>query len=188
MNALIVVLMLALLCLCFESRIEPFVNIDDAFGEERETHVQKKYDDYVHARDNPLTMMKNSDGGPLYDADAAEEEKVDCGACSWKVDNFCVDKDGDGNLVFDSKCAEIEHVDQFGVGHKSKGYMCSAWGTDLGFEECNSRKCKQGTLSGCPTSELPNLTKKKTINPKDVSGTIETFNGCKKVDGVFRTI
>lgn len=180
----ILILMLVVVC-CFESKVEPFVNISDAFGEEHEENVKQKYDDYVHAKDNPMSLMKNDDGTPLYDADMKEEEKVDCGACGWKVDNFCVDKDKDGNLVFDSKCAEMEYVDQYGVPHKSKGYMCSAWGTDLGFEECNTRKCKQGTMTGCPASALSELTKRKTLYPDDVSGNVETFNGCVKRDGKF---
>lgn len=170
MNAAVVAVIFALVYLCVRQRTEPFVNIDETFGEDHEANVRKKYDDYVHARDNPQSLMKNDDGTPLYDADMKPEDKVDCGACSWKVDDFCVKKDDDGNLVFDPMCDEYEYVDQFGTSHRSKGYMCSAWGTDLGFEECNARKCKQGTMTGCPTSELAKLTKKKTISPSDVSG------------------
>ena len=40
-------------------------------------------------------------------------------------------------------------------------------------------------MTGCPASALSELTKRKTLYPDDVSGNVETFNGCVKRDGKF---
>jgi len=75
-----------------------------------------------------------------------------------------------------------------GAQHLSKGFMCSAWGSDLGFEECNSNKCKVGTMNGCAVSELKKLTTSDIdVDEQEISGT-ESFQGCQKSEGIFKPL
>jgi hypothetical protein len=133
--------------------------------------MNKTFDDYLFAKDNLSTLMPFNDDSNG-DVQAIALKKVDCSKCSWKMDNFCTTKGPDGNLVYDEKCDKMEFVDTFGIRHKSKGYMCSASGTDLGFEECNDRKCKQDTMKGCPVTDLPELTRDVKLNMSKISGSI----------------
>jgi hypothetical protein len=86
------------------------------------------------------------------------------------MDNNCTKKDSNGKLVYDTRCDTKEYVDAFGLNHKSRGYMCSGYGTDIGFEECNSNKCKVGTLKGCPIDELEQLIKSNDLDVSRISG------------------
>ena len=167
---------------------ESFTGIDEAFNNQEE--IQKKYDDYKFARDNPSSLLRiNDPSKPVDDTQGMEEKKQDCSsACEWKMDNFCTTTDANGKLIHDSKCNDMEYTDQFGMTHKSKGYICSAYGHTFEdgttFEECNTRKCKKGTIKGCGISKLAELTKDvSTI--ENVSGVVETFQGRKKKNGIF---
>ncbi len=170
--------------------VESFVNTDDVFSKESQEILQKKYEDYSFAKDNPNSLMRVNSSGPLdYSAGIPEEKKQDCSsACSWKMDNFCTTSDANGKLIHDAKCNDMEYTDQFGMTHKSKGYICSAYGKTFDdgttFEECNSKKCKKGTITGCDINELSELTK-DVSKMTDISGSIESFRGCNKRNGVF---
>jgi hypothetical protein len=149
-------------------KIETFAEIN-MFGDDYERRMNKKYDDYLFAKDNLSTLMPSS-GKSVGDVKAIALKKVDCSKCSWKMDNFCKTTDANGNIVYDEKCDKMEHVDVFGTRHVSKGYMCSAYGSDLGFEECNDRKCKQDTMNGCLVTDLPRLTRNVKIDTINYSG------------------
>lgn len=179
------VMVLTVACVVYLlSSCETFVSTRDAFGPDAQASLLEKYKAYTFARDNPMSLMRADDGKPIV-TEMHEDEKVDCNACSWKLDSFCATTDANGKIQHDARCNDMAYTDQFGMTHKSKGFMCSAYGTDLGFEECNSRKCKSGTMTGCAVSKLPELTKNITLTEDDISGSLEGFQGCPKTDGVF---
>lgn len=174
----------------FQNRVEAFVSTDEVFSEEAQDALLKKYEDYSFAKDNPNSLMRVDSDNPVDYAQAMpENKKQDCSVCSWKMDNFCTTSDANGKLIHDSKCNDMEYTDQFGMTHKSKGYICSAYGETFEdgttFEECNTQKCKKGTMSGCDVTKLSDLTKDVKISAGNVSGAIESFQGCKKRDGIF---
>ena len=170
---------------------EMFVGTDDVFSKTSQAILKKKYEDYTFARDNPNSLMRINNGDAIdYTQAMPEDKKQDCSVCTWKMDNFCTTSDANGNLIYDAKCKDMEYTDQFGMTHKSKGYMCSAFGHSFEdgttFEECNLQKCKKGSITGCGVSKLSELTKDVSkLDPDDVSGVVETFQGCNKQNGVF---
>lgn len=173
-------------------QVESFVSTDEVFSKEAQEALQKKYEDYSFAKDNPNSLMRVDSSGPVDYAQAMpEDKKQDCAsACSWKMDNFCTTTDANGKLIHDAKCNDMEYTDQFGMTHKSKGYICSAYGTTFPdgttFEECNSQKCKKGTITGCDVNKLSELTKDMSnLSSDEISGVIESFQGCRKQNGIF---
>ena len=171
--------------------VESFVSTNDVFSTEAQEALQKKYEDYTFAKDNPNSLMRVDSNKPVdYTQAIPDEKKQDCSVCSWKMDNFCTTTDANGKLIHDAKCNDMEYTDQFGMTHKSRGYICSAYGKTFDdgttFEECNSQKCKKGTITGCDVNKLSELTKDVSkLTAADVSGTIESFQGCKKQNGIF---
>lgn len=173
-------------------REESFTGTDEVFGKAAQEEIQKKYDDYAFARDNPSSLMRINDSNPVdYTQSMPEDKKQDCSAaCTWKMDNFCTTTDANGKLIHDAKCNDMEYTDQFGMTHKSKGYICSAYGHTFEdgttFEECNTQKCKKGTIDGCGIPKLTELTKDVSkLSAENVSGSVETFQGRKKHNGMF---
>jgi len=173
-------------------QVESFVSTDEVFSKEAQEALQKKYEDYSFAKDNPNSLMRVDSSDPVDYAQAIpEDKKQDCSsACSWKLDNFCTTTDANGKLIHDAKCNDMEYTDQFGMTHKSKGYICSAYGKTFPdgttFEECNTQKCKKGTITGCDVNKLSELTKDVSkLSASDISGAIESFQGCKKRNGIF---
>lgn len=172
--------------------VESFVSTNEVFSEEAQEALQKKFEEYSYARDHPSSLMRINDTSAAvdYTQEIPEEKKQDCSVCSWKMDNFCTTTDAKGNIIHDDKCNDMEYTDQFGMTHKSKGYICSAYGKTFEdgttFEECNMQKCKRGTITGCSVSELSELTKDVSkLKANDISGGIESFRGCEKRDGIF---
>lgn len=172
---------------------ESFTGIDETFSKAAQEEIQKKYENYTFARDNPSSLMRVDDTSKSvdYTQTMPEDKKQDCSsACSWKMDNFCTTTDANGKLIHDAKCNDMEYTDQFGMTHKSKGYLCSAYGHTFEdgttFEECNTQKCKKGTIKGCDVSKLSELTKDvSNLSSTNVSGVIESFQGRKKQNGIF---
>jgi len=147
---------------------EQFVDIKDAFSKDAMDDIQKKYDTYNLVKEFPNALMKGKPAGGYKPIPPVE--KKDCSSCKWKMDNNCVSMK-DGKIVYDERCNEQDYIDPFGNRHRSKGFMCSAWGTDLGFEECNPMKCKNGSMTGCNIADLPNKIQNiATLTSEDVSG------------------
>jgi hypothetical protein len=188
----IFILFVLLYVLSTTKQVESFVSTDEVFSKDSQEALQEKYQDYTYAKDNPNSLMRVDSSGPIdYNQGMPEEKKQDCSsACAWKMDNFCTTSDANGKLTHDSKCNDMEYTDQFGMTHKSKGYICSAYGKSFDdgtiFEECNLKKCKKGTITGCDVNKLSELTKDVSkLSMADVSGAIESFQGCPKQNGIF---
>lgn len=175
------------------NHVETFAGTDEVFSKAAQEEIKKKYEDYTFAKDNPSSLMRINDPNDPVDYTQAipEDKKQDCSsACSWKMDNFCTTSDANGKLIHDAKCNDMEYTDQFGMTHKSKGYICSAYGHTFEdgttFEECNTQKCKKGTITGCGISKLTELSKDVSkLSTENVSGSVETFQGRKKQNGIF---
>ena len=169
LNILILCLLFLILVYIKCNNFESFTDISSTFSRNSQKNIQERFKRYQLAKDNPEILMPNESKGILIKDTIVQK---DCSKCSWKIDNNCVIREN-GILKYDQRCDGQTYTDPYGVSHKSNGYMCSAFGTDLDFEECNARKCKPQTLKGCDVSELPQLIQNTTnISDERVSGIV----------------
>ena len=143
---LVILILVVLILIYFSTRNENFTNIEINIDEINKRY-QTNFDEYMRVKNDPSLLMPEGVGIEYTNA-LTEDEKLDCtNKCDWKMNDFCI---VDGK--YDPKCDSM-FIIRDGLQYKSKGYQC---GSDE-LPECDTKKCKSGTINGCKLSDLNKL-------------------------------